>query len=176
MFSDVFAQIEFRFNQFTLKLAFTISVPALWPFPQSTIDKGIITATRFLPSLLTRRNVLVPISLLPPEILAQVFHLLVLEEPPFSGERNLLGWIRVTHVCWSWRQVALDDLTLWAKIRGIPANKKRISEILARSKNAQLDIKLNAGISKTSKKLTTLRGLIYEKSPLSLLSGLFCTW
>ena len=154
MFSDLFAQIEFRLNRFTLKLAFTISVPALWPFPRSTIDKGIIAATRFLPFLLTRRNVLVPIFLLPPEILAQVFHLLVLEEPPFSGNQNL-GWIRVTHVCWSWRRVALDDSTLWAKIWGIPTNEKWISEILARAKNAALNIELNAAVQPSQTVLLT---------------------
>ena len=83
-----------------------------------------------------------PISLLPPEILARVFHLLVLEEPPFSGGRNL-GWIRVTHVCRHWRQVALDDSSLWARICGLPTNTKWISEVLARGKNAQLDIELD---------------------------------
>ncbi|KAI0277169.1 hypothetical protein BGY98DRAFT_901925, partial [Russula aff. rugulosa BPL654] len=99
----------------------------------------IDTVKQFIRSLLIRRNTLVPISGLPPEILARVFHVLVHEEPPFSRRRNL-GWIRVTHVCRHWRQVALDDSSLWARISGTQANTKWISEMLARAKNAPLDV------------------------------------
>ena len=141
MFSDVFAQTESRFNPNRYKTGiydFSARVAAI-----STLDKGIDATRQFLLSLLTRRNALVPISLLPPEILARVFHLLVLEEPPAYRKQNL-GWIRVTHVCRNWRRVALDDLSLWAKIRDTRANTKWISEILARAKDAPLDIELDA--------------------------------
>jgi len=67
---------------------------------------------RLLHSLLLHRNALAPISLLPPEILARVFSLLALQEPPYSSKQSL-GWIRATHVCWHWRQVALDYSSLW---------------------------------------------------------------
>ncbi|KAI0277170.1 hypothetical protein BGY98DRAFT_900306, partial [Russula aff. rugulosa BPL654] len=100
----------------------------------------IDAARESIRSLLTRRNTLVPISVLPPEILARVFHLLVRKEPPFCGRRKNLGWIRVTHVCRHWRQVALGDSSLWSKISGMLANTKWISEMLARAKNAPLDI------------------------------------
>ena len=82
-----------------------------------------------------------PISVLPPEILARVFHLLVREEMPLFGIENM-GWIKVTHVCGHWRQVALDDSSLWAKIWGIPVHTKLISEMLARAKDLPLDIEL----------------------------------
>ena len=103
---------------------------------------------QFLHTLLTRRNTLLPISILPPEILARIFHLLVLDEPLFFGRRNM-GWvslIRVTHVCWHWRQVALDDSSLWARIRGIPMNTRWILEMLVRAKNAPLDIEFNLDV------------------------------
>ncbi len=140
MFSDVFAQIESRFNPSHSRTG--IYDPSAAVATISTVDKGIDAARQFVRSLLTRRNALVPISLLPPEILSRVFHLLVLEEPRFSGGRSP-GRIRVTHVCRHWRQVALDDSSLWAKIWGIPATTKWISEMLARAKNAPLDIEFN---------------------------------
>ena len=149
MFSDVFAQIESRFN-------FNHSRTGIYDHSArvaaiSTVDKGIDATRHFVHSLLTRHNALVPIFLLPTEILARVFHLLVREERPLSGRRNL-GWIRVTHVCQHWRQVALDDSSLWAKIWGIPKNTKWISEMLARAKDAPLDIEFSL-----SKNLEALR-------------------
>ena len=141
MFSDVFAQIESRINLNHPESGFydpSARVAAI-----STVDKGIDAAQQFIRSLLTCRNTLVPISVLPPEILARVFRILVLEDPPltesYSGRQNL-GWIKATHVCRHWRQVALDDLSLWAKIWTIPRNIKWISEMLARAKNAPLDV------------------------------------
>jgi hypothetical protein len=141
MFSDELAQIQSRFNPSHSRTG--IHDPSARVAAISTFDKGIDAARQFLRSMITRRNALVPISLLFPEILARVFHLLVLEEPPLSGRRNL-GWIRVTHVCRHWRQVALDDSSLWARIWGTPTNTKWISEMLARAKNAPLDIAFNA--------------------------------
>jgi hypothetical protein len=137
MFSDVFAQIESRANPSHSRTGF--SDPSTRVTAISTLDKGIDAARQFLCSLLTRRNTLVPISVLPPEILSLVFHFLVLDEPPLSRK----PWIRVTHVCRRWRQVAIDDSSLWARIWGIPTNTKWISEILARAKNVPLEIELN---------------------------------
>ena len=87
-------------------------------------------------------NGLMPISLLPPEVLARVFRFLVLEEPPCSRELDL-GRIRATHVCRFWRQVALGDSSLWATISGIPTDTELISEMLARSRDAPLDISID---------------------------------
>ena len=141
MFSDVFAQIKSRLNPGHSRTG--IHDPSARVAALSTINKGIDASRQFLCSLLTHRNALMPISLIPPEILARVFDLLMLEEPPLFGRRNL-GWIKVTHVCRHWRQVALDDSSLWARIWGIQTNTKWIPEMLARAKNAPLDIKLNA--------------------------------
>src|ERR1019366_7937030 len=132
VFSDVFACVESRFNHFRS----VIHDPSA---RVAAISAEVDAARQLLCSL---RNALAPISLLPPEILARVFHFLTLEEPPCSGEQNL-GWIRATHVCRLWRQVALGDSSLWAKISGIPTNTERISEMLARARNAPLDIDLD---------------------------------
>ena len=151
IFSDVFSQIESRINLYPPESGFydpSARVAAI-----STVDKGIDAAQEFLRSLFTCRNTLVPISVLPPEILARVFHVLVLEDPPFTENfngRGYLGWIKATHVCQHWRQVALDDLSLWTKIWAIPRNTMWISEMLARAKNAPLDVELTLDSAKSS--------------------------
>ena len=142
MFSDVFAQVESGLNLNHSKIG--IHDPGAHVTAISTVDKGIDAARQLVRSLLTRRNALMPISRLPPEILARVFHLLVLEDPHFSGERKL-DWIEVTHVCRHWRQVALDNSSLWARIPDIWKHTEWISEMLARAKNAPLDIESHAG-------------------------------
>jgi hypothetical protein len=169
MFSDVFAQLESRLNPSHSRTG--IHDPSDRVAAISTVDKGIDTAMKLVRSLLTRRNALVPISLLPPEILARIFHLLVLEEPPLSGGQSL-GWIRVTHVCRHWRQVALDDLSLWARIWGVPKNTKWISEMLARAKSAPLDIEFNAVTAEAllmiSSHLSHTRQLRFHTSCMSM--------
>jgi hypothetical protein len=92
-------------------------------------------------TLLPHRNTLAPVFVLPPEVLARIFHLVALAESSRS-KMGSLGWISVTHVCRHWRQVALEDSSLWARISGRPANTTRISETLARARNAPLEIDL----------------------------------
>jgi hypothetical protein len=144
MSSDVLAQIESRFSPKLFETGFRD--PGARITAISTLDKGIDAARQFVCSLLTRRNALVPISLLPPKIIARVFHLLVPEEPPLSESYNL-SWIRVMHVCRHWRQVALDDSSLWAKIwsNHWPMNTRCISDMLGRAKNSPLDIEFDSG-------------------------------
>ena len=104
--------------------------------------EAVHAAKQLLHSQLARRNALTPIFILPPEILARVFHFLVLEDPACSTEQNL-GWIRATHVCQFWRRVALDDSSLWATISSISPNTGFISEMLARARNAPLNIDIH---------------------------------
>ena len=87
------------------------------------------------------RNTLLPVSLLPPELLARVFHFYAVADPPWHGVTKL-GWIQVTHVCRHWRQVALDHASLWARISGFPMCTKWITEQLSRAKNSPLEIEL----------------------------------
>ena len=105
--------------------------------PSATSSSFLLTGTL--------RRVLSPISLLPPEILARIFHVLALEEPPCSYDNQVLGWIRATHVCRLWRQVALGDSSLWARIWGVPTDPELmlVSEMLARAANAPLDIDID---------------------------------
>ena len=110
----------------------------------STIDGKIGASNCFKGSLPLYRNTVVPISTLPPELLVRVFHFHALLEPPCSGLQQLgsIGWIRVTHVCQRWRQVALDASLLWATITGSLSSVEWFSETLARARNAPLIVDL----------------------------------
>ncbi|TFY67009.1 hypothetical protein EVG20_g4097 [Dentipellis fragilis] len=58
-----------------------------------------------------------PIVVLPPEILVLIFSFLSLSSlPTRSRSRIDLGWIRVTHVCRRWREVALSASILWTRV------------------------------------------------------------
>lgn len=107
----------------------------------STIEKEIDAARALITSLLMRRNNLTPVFLLPPELLARIFHFHSLAESPWHGG-NRLGWIKATHVCRHWRQVALDHASLWARISGFSVSTKWITEQLSRAKNSPLVIEL----------------------------------
>ncbi|KAF8486841.1 hypothetical protein DFH94DRAFT_849382 [Russula ochroleuca] len=142
--SEVFAHVESRFNHFRTVIHPSARVAAIYAIDKEIDEqiKAVDAAKLLLRSLLARRNALAPISVLPPEILARVFHFLVFEDPACSREQNL-GWIRATHVCRFWRQVALNDSSLWATISGISAKTELISEMWARSRNVPLDIDIH---------------------------------
>ncbi|KAI0040251.1 hypothetical protein FA95DRAFT_1472499, partial [Auriscalpium vulgare] len=65
-------------------------------------------------SLHIRRNAYLPVSRLPPEMLAKIFQFLVLLDLEWTREG--LGWIAVTHVCASWRAIALGCPSLWTNL------------------------------------------------------------
>ena len=139
-FSDEFARVESGFTHFrTLTHDYNTRLATI-----SAVDEEVDAARQLVRSLLTHRNALAPISLLPPEILSRIFHLLALKEPPYSVNQNF-GWIKTTHVCRYWRQVALGDSSLWARISGTLTNLNTtsISEMLARARNALLEIDIN---------------------------------
>ncbi|KAI0263194.1 hypothetical protein BC834DRAFT_320865 [Gloeopeniophorella convolvens] len=107
---------------------------------RAMVEKQIADVKLNMLLMMTRRNALVPISILPPELLARIFSLLTLEHPPFKDRKQNLGWIVVTHVCRHWRQVALDDASLWGKLDGFQPSSRWITEMVVRSKGAPLDI------------------------------------
>ncbi|KAI0038407.1 hypothetical protein FA95DRAFT_1599867 [Auriscalpium vulgare] len=68
----------------------------------------------------------VPVSRLPPEVLTHVFSLLSSVDRPrikMSLNQNQadLGWLKVTHVCQRWRNIALNEPLLWASDIVLPS-------------------------------------------------------
>ncbi|KAI0727703.1 hypothetical protein C8Q72DRAFT_435816 [Fomitopsis betulina] len=91
----------------------------------------------------TRLNALVPISRIPPELLSEVFlHTAGHRADPASHPPPLRDWIRVTHVCRHWRETALQCTALWSRVDA-PINIKWLAELLARSKDSPLSMKLS---------------------------------
>ncbi|TFY65775.1 hypothetical protein EVG20_g5316 [Dentipellis fragilis] len=103
--------------------------------PENSIDrkKAIEVADQQLEELLRatlalrkhRNNVVLFIARLPPEVMAHIFSFSILVDPvqlclPFKASikqmQLALGWIKVTHVCQRWRQIALSNHALWAHL------------------------------------------------------------
>jgi hypothetical protein len=112
----------------------------------SAVDKEVDATRQLLRSLLTGRDALAPISLPPPEILARVFHLLALEETPYSDKQNF-GWIRrTTYECVSALVSSRTGrFVIMGQNLGHPTqlNTALISEMLARARNAPLEIDID---------------------------------
>lgn len=81
-------------------------------------------------------NKLSPIYRLPPEILGTIF--ICVARSVFDLTRPY-GWIRLTHACYEWREVALHTPRLWSHIY-LVRNLEFMREVFARSKEAPLHV------------------------------------
>ena len=143
----------------------------------------------------TQRNALSSIGSLPAEILSRIFALHALHQPPGevlwetddseeppSLSQLELGWITVTHVCRRWRNVALANPSLWARI-AFSLGDRWVDEMLARAGPAPViyerlydkGVKISA-----QKELSTLamhlhriqRLIIYDEKDVKLLPSI----
>ncbi|KAI0718112.1 hypothetical protein C8Q72DRAFT_153898 [Fomitopsis betulina] len=92
----------------------------------------------------TEMNALAPISILPPELLSNIFLDVAgrgSADPALWDPEAVDYWIHVTHVCTSWREVALQCTLLWSYL-DLPIPSRILEELLARSRDAPLSIKL----------------------------------
>jgi hypothetical protein len=106
------------------------------------------------------RNDLAPISKIPVELLSYIFSLV--QRKCRHDSREDLGWVVVTHICQRWRNIALDNPTLWVYV---PSHRpKWIPEMTRRSKSATLKINLNAQ-SFTPSRFSTLRTFLAAHLP-----------
>ncbi|KAI0316917.1 hypothetical protein OF83DRAFT_1059563, partial [Amylostereum chailletii] len=93
-----------------------------------------------------RRNALAPVHTLPSEILLKIFGQLSVDWAPRKGNGSrgepsfVLGWIRVTHVCRHWREVALFAPTLWSDVKVESYSYPWIEEVVRRSGTAPLSL------------------------------------
>ncbi|KAI0042985.1 hypothetical protein FA95DRAFT_503959 [Auriscalpium vulgare] len=113
-------------------------------------ERAIITA---IASLRSQSNELAPVSRLPPEILTLVFTSLSdtntprFPRQPYRYEPRKASWIVVTHVCRRWRQTALEQRSLWARIQ-IPMGKTWARAFLERAGPLPLSIAQHQSSSK----------------------------
>ncbi|TCD71709.1 hypothetical protein EIP91_005475 [Steccherinum ochraceum] len=124
------------------KYAFmTITDGALFRQAQDGDDTGFA-------ELKTRRrhNLLNSTTVLPPELLVEIFRYYKVAE--LERDAYTHSWLRITHVCHHWRQLALQTPTLWSDIviTGQGANGQRqpacTLEILSRSDQVPLDLEV----------------------------------
>ncbi|KAI0060060.1 hypothetical protein BV25DRAFT_978029 [Artomyces pyxidatus] len=86
-------------------------------------------------------------SRLSPEIMEMVFWFAAVAWPASKrageGRRYDLGWIRVTHVCRYWREVALHNYRLWLEISLDEVSAPWRSAMLVRSRNRPLALSVD---------------------------------
>ncbi|KAN0138246.1 hypothetical protein V8E53_004135 [Lactarius tabidus] len=85
------------------------------------------------------RNALAPISSLPTEVIAAIFSIFRSFDAPLAGgKRDHLAWLRVTHVCHQWREIALNNPIFWSHIDFTNITLAGVAEMLSRAKKAPL--------------------------------------
>jgi hypothetical protein len=110
---------------------------------QQAMDDEINSFQESLRALKARRNVLSPISRLPPEILAAIFSFL----PSSAWVTNAgnLARICVAHVCRRWRETALNHSRLWSDINFSKLTSAGMAEIFARTQRTPLHLEVDVG-------------------------------
>ncbi len=122
------------------------AVSSLSQAARRDIEDDIARHAWALVTLKRRLNSLTLIAGLPPELLSEIF--LHLARDIYYGNRleatysyhclRPPTWITVTHICHSWRELALNSPRLWSYI--VLSRRPFVSEFLARSKKAPLRI------------------------------------
>lgn len=86
-----------------------------------------------------------PISRLHPEIFMEIFKAIASHTDSFSEVHNPTPpyqWLRVTHVCHSWREIALACPRVWSYLRYV-ADVECVKEMVVRSKESPLFVDFN---------------------------------
>ncbi|KAF8644090.1 hypothetical protein AX16_008695 [Volvariella volvacea WC 439] len=132
---------------------------------RARIDQEILQLEEQLRDLRLRRNALVPISQLPPEILSRIMTIyqrdIFNEKPPKNehpSPRSLL-WISITQVSSHWRDVALQCPSLWNAI-SLPAMRHEWAELhFLRSQGTPLSLNVQSPTVKVEHWLRILPSL-----------------
>jgi hypothetical protein len=111
------------------------------------IDDELESLEKTARTLKLRRNALAPISRLPPETIAIIFSFLSLPREYLrllaGDKQEYLAWLRVSHVCHRWREIALNQPRFWSRIDFTTLTSAGATEVLSRSKMAPLELEAN---------------------------------
>ena len=114
---------------------------------RQAIDEELESLEKTARTLKLRRNALAPISRLPPETIAIVFSFLSLPREYarlLTGDKqDHLAWLRVSHVCHRWREIALNQPRFWSHVDFTTLTSAGATEVLSRSKMAPLELEAN---------------------------------
>ncbi|KDR73673.1 hypothetical protein GALMADRAFT_228118 [Galerina marginata CBS 339.88] len=120
------------------------------------IDQKAEKYKKHIVALWKLRNNFAPISRLPAELLCKIFH--------FSSQdttRGPLHWIKVSHVCHAWRNIAINYPSLWTNLP--LRNVRWMQEMLSRSKMASLTVDANFSSPYPS-----------QRPPIEVVSSVLC--
>ncbi|VDC04020.1 unnamed protein product [Peniophora sp. CBMAI 1063] len=126
---------------------FTITPNAIPPSQLTAFDAELAYANKAVLVAKKRRNLLAPACRLPFEILSTIFALVQqIWTPGVERERKVyeydLGWLRVSHVCQYWRNVAVQTPSLWTKIPCLALPPRAAFWFYLRSRHAPLHLTL----------------------------------
>jgi hypothetical protein len=108
---------------------------------RQAIDAEIKSLEGSIRALRHRRNALAPVSSLPTEVITAIFSFLRLPgSSTLGGKPDHLEWLRVAHVCYQWRDIALNLPLFWSHVDFTTVTLAGAAEILARAKKAPLHL------------------------------------
>lgn len=116
------------------------------------LETSISEHTKIIIDMKHRLNQLTLIARLPPEVLTEVLVHFVSAESKISRYDNHrpYAWLRITHVCRYWRDVALSSPRVWSTI--VVTGSSCVNEMLARSKKVPLEVYAGTSISRVGMK------------------------
>ena len=110
-------------------------------YQRQAIDAEIKSLEESIRTLRHRRNAIAPISSLPTEVIALILSISRHLFRGFAhGKPNHLAWLRVTHVCHHWREIALNNSLFWSHIDFTNITSASTAEMLVRAKKAPLHL------------------------------------
>lgn len=146
---------------------------------------GVVKYVEMNYSLLVKvRMDLTPILRLNDDILAVIFEFAAEAEPP---TRTSLGWVRLGHICSSWRQALLSLPSLWARDAYIFGPDIASNDMVARAKNSLVSVSAvrvpasaDENLPRVPEQFVTLRHR-YDLDSLRLIAGRgalrdLCVW
>ena len=149
---------------------------------RQAIDAQIESLEDSIRALRLQRNALAPISSLPPEIIAAVFSFLpnLLSAIPPSKKPDPLAWLRVSHICHQWREIALNQPLLWNHVDFTNISLAGAAKILTLTKMAPLylearclgdhwdNAQLSAFLEELQFRVSRIRHLLISANPQRL--------
>jgi hypothetical protein len=118
------------------------SQPNSREYQRQAIDAEIKSLEESIQELKYRRNALAPVSSLPTEVIDAIFliaRVTVSASSATPGKQpDPLAWLRVTHVCHRWREIAINQPLFWNHVNFATLSSAGTAEIVARAKTAPL--------------------------------------
>lgn len=134
---------------------------------RASLEAAIGYHLREIAKIKRQLNKISPIYRLPPEILGDIF--ICAARSAFDSTRPY-GWIKLTHVCDAWREVALHTPRLWSHIH-LRRNLAFMREVLARSKEAPLRVNVDLSRYETPEVVELAFAHLHHTAVLQLRQG-----